>query len=111
MEYTLTNKITNKEQLCSKIELDGFEYFVIDKPIPYNSNGGTHGNFICLSEITGNEYHGNLKEGDDLYVSPFVSTVGNCGGCREIVATNNNNLELPQIIGDSTNQAIYYTSK
>lgn len=62
---------------------DGYMYVVDDKEIPYNPNGGTNGNFICLHEI---------KEHPE---DAFVKNVGNCKGCRTIITTNNPTFGLP----------------
>lgn len=47
-----------------------------DKPIPYIADGGTNGHFLCLSEL------------DYGFDEAYVSNVGDCGGCRKIVATD-----------------------
>lgn len=52
-----------------------FLHIYTDEIIPYNPNGGTDGLFICLGE---------LDHPDDI----IVRNVGSCGGCREIVASN-----------------------
>lgn len=54
------------------------EGFVIYKneTIPYNPNGGTNGSFVCLCE---------LEHNDD---TKWVSNVGECGGCRPLLAAS-----------------------
>lgn len=47
-----------------------------DKPIPYIADGGTNGHFLCLSEL------------DYGFDEAYVLNVGDCGGCRKIVATD-----------------------
>ena len=76
-----------------EVEVDRFKYVYEDKRIPYNENGGTPGNFICLGEIIGNEELG-LKKGDFQYIDPLVTNVGNCPGCRRIISTNNPSIKL-----------------
>lgn len=97
MKYKLINKSTGEEHLCDKVTIDGFDYYYIDELIPYNPNGGTNGNFVCLSEIISNKEHG-VKLGDKQYVSPFVKNVGSCGGCRKLIATNDPNIDIPKIL-------------
>lgn len=54
------------------------EIYIIDSAkIPYNPNGGTSGNFLCLDEV-------DLDIDDCL-----VKNVGNCEGCRRIAMTTN----------------------
>jgi len=93
--FLLKDLTTDKEQICSKATVDGFDYYYIDELIPYKP-GGTDGYFICLGEIISNEDHG-VKLGDNQYISPFVKNVGSCGGCRKLVATNNPNSPLPKL--------------
>ena len=54
------------------------EGFVLYKEeiIPFNPNGGTNGSFICLCEL---EYNDDTK---------WVSNVGNCQGCRELLSSS-----------------------
>lgn len=97
MNYKLINVNTKEQHLCEKIIVDGFDYYYIDELIRYNPNGGTNGNFVCLGEIESNKHHG-VKLGDKQYVSPFVKNVGNCGGCRKLIATNNPNINIPKVV-------------
>lgn len=71
-------------------------YILSDEEIKYNPNGGTNGHFICLDEIRSNK-EANLQLGDKQYVNPYVTNVGNCKGCRKIIAT--------------TDMSLWYTSK
>lgn len=86
----------NDEFICSKIEVEGFNYYINDDEIPYNSNGGTNGDFICLGEIIRNNELG-LKKGDRQYISPFVKNVGSCTGCRRIISTDNPSFNIPKM--------------
>lgn len=104
MKIKLVNKQTKEEHICSKVVIDGFDYYYIDELIPYNPNGGTNGNFVCLGEIESNKDH-NVKLGDKQYISPFVKNVGDCGGCRKLIATNNPSIDLPKIVNEIRNLA------
>jgi hypothetical protein len=99
MKYKLISKTTGEEHICDKVTVDGFDYYYIDELIPYNPNGGTNGNFICLAEIKSNKDYG-VKLGDKQYISPFVKNVGQCGGCRKLIATNNSNMDLPKVVDE-----------
>lgn len=70
-------------------------YILSDEEIPYNPNGGTDGHFICLDEINQNNYH-NTTLGDKQYINPYVKNVGNCKGCRKIIATTDKSLFIHQ---------------
>ena len=37
----------------------------------------------------------NVKKGDKQYISPFIKNVGNCGGCRKLISTNDPFMNLP----------------
>lgn len=103
MKCKLIHSQTKEEHLCDTVTIDGFDYYYIDEPIPYNPNGGTNGNFVCLGEIKSNKEH-NVKLGDKMYVSPFVKNVGSCGGCRKLIATNNPNMDIPKVV----DKIVYY---
>ena len=59
-------------------------YLITSEQIPYEPNGFTNGNFLCLDEL-------------DHPEDALVQQVGNCGGCRNIRATTNISLGLPNI--------------
>ena len=54
-------------------------YLLSNEQIPYNPNGGTNGLFLCLHE---------LQHPEDA----IVKNVGNCTGCREIIASTDSGL-------------------
>lgn len=84
-------------------------YVVIDNEIiPYNPDGGTNGNFLCLGEIEANIGHG-VRPGDKQYVTPFVKNVGNCQSCRKIIATDTTfKLDgVPQFLLEKSDKVIY----
>jgi len=96
-------KITNKtilkqgDKTYHPIEVDKVIYWYEDKQIP---NAG-YVKSICLGEIQSNIDYG-VKLGDKQYVSPFVNKVGECYGCRKIVAQSQPKLEgIPVISLDS----------
>lgn len=62
------------EYTLFKIE-NGFVIYK-NKTIPYNPKGGTEGSFICLGE---------LKYDDD---TKWVTNVGDCNACRELLASS-----------------------
>jgi hypothetical protein len=95
----ITNKTILKQgqNTFQPIEVDGVIYWYEDKQIP---NVG-YVKSICLGEIEANKTHG-VKLGDKQYVSPFVNKVGECYGCRKIVAQSSLKLEgIPVISLDS----------
>jgi hypothetical protein len=104
MKYKLINSVTKEETICDKVTVDNIDYYYIDESIPYRPNGGTNGNFICLDEIQDNINHG-IKFGEPHYISPLVTNVGSCGGCREIVATNNPSIDVPKVIDEADSLA------
>lgn len=55
------------------IKINSSHFIIVDdSEIKYNPNGGTNGNFLCLSEL---EYG---------WQEAYVKNVGNCPACRRI---------------------------
>jgi hypothetical protein len=98
--FLLKDLTTNKEQICSKATVDGFDYYYIDELIPYKP-GGTDGYFICLEDHNLKNKSKQNKYSDYEvkleYISPFEKNVGSCGGCRKLIATNNPDSPLPKL--------------
>ena len=62
-------------------------YLLLDEEISYNPNGGTDGLFLCLHEL-------------DHPKDALVTNVGNCKGCRKIIASTDESLGLPKLPED-----------
>lgn len=87
----LLSNQTNKLRLFSNAPNSTFNvvtcqhlYILSDDKIPYNPNGGTNGIFLCLDELNHPE-------------DAIVKNVGNCGGCRAIIASTDESLGLPKV--------------
>ena len=72
----MSNNIKINKLLLIKVEEKLI--LVLDKEIPYNPNGGTNGDFLCLAEL---EYG---------FEEAYIKNVGNCQSCRKIIATSFN---------------------
>jgi hypothetical protein len=70
-----------ENKIFQPIEVEGVIYWYEEKQIP---NAG-YIKSICLGEIEDNKQH-EVKFGDKQYISPFVNNVGECYGCRKIIA-------------------------
>ena len=90
MKYKLINKQTNEEHLCDKVTIDGFDYYVSDEIIkdvrPYNGEWQIEKGYILNKLPT---YLTDLSE------------------CRLVIATNNLNIDIPQILEEPNETLIH----
>ena len=76
-KYKLIHKTTQEEHICSKVVIDGFDYYVNDDDV----------NRDC--------YY--LDELNQLGRA-FKNNAGFYKNCKKVIATNNPNIDLPQVI-------------
>lgn len=77
MMYKLINTITNEEHLCEKITIDGFDYY------------------ITISNITNGECYLHKKE-----IKQFLNSGYDGVNFKKVIATNNPNINSPQLINE-----------
>ena len=88
MKYKLINKQTNEEHLCDKVTIDGFDYYVSDeKLIP---------NCYVFDPIR-----------NRITVIYLVSKKGENFGAKKVIATNNPNIDIPQILEEPNETLIH----
>ena len=80
MNYKLIHKTAQKEHICSKVVIDGFDYYVNNEKIP-NKNW-----FIDIKDNT-------LWQNEAITMSKVLFPE-----CLLIITTNNPNIGLPQVI-------------
>ena len=89
-KYKLINTTTKEEHLCDKVTIDGFDYYVSDEIIkdvrPYNGEWQIEKGYILNKLPT---YLTDLSE------------------CRLVIATNNLNIDIPQILEEPNETLIH----
>ena len=89
-KYKLINTTTKEEHLCDKVTIDGFDYYVSDEIIkdvrPYNGEWQIEKGYILNKLPT---YLIDLSE------------------CRLVIATNNLNIDIPQILEEPNETLIH----
>lgn len=85
MKYKLISKIL-EETICSKVVIDGFDYYVSITP--------------------DKNYEGYYVVYDKLF---HTSKIMLQSGCKKVIATNNSNIDLPQVIDEVEELAKNYT--
>ena len=90
MKYKLINRQTGQETICDKVTIDGFDYYVSDEIIkdvrPYNGEWQIEKGYILNKLPT---YLTDLSE------------------CRLVIATNNLNIDIPQILEEPNETLIH----
>jgi len=92
-KYKLINKNTDEETICEKVTIDGFEYYVSDDVIPDEHY------YISLET----DYATEPKERFVLYVK---SSGLNGHNPRLVIATNNPNISIPNVVDEVERLAI-----
>lgn len=85
--YKLVNIKTGQEIICDKIQIENFDYYLNDdKPFPYAYI--KHKNEVIkvkgIAEKSGEVFH------DKGFNYPYE--------CRKVIATNNPNIDVPQVV-------------
>lgn len=80
-KYKLINKTTNEEHICSKVVIDGYNYYVSNTEQP-----------LWYGEL----YHcSNKGKGNTIHMYALKSNL--CIHCKKVIATNNPKIDLPNI--------------
>ena len=78
MKYKLINNQTKEEHLCDKVIINGFDYYESDK----TPDKGYKGFYVL---------------GNNLF---HTSTTMLQSGCKEVIATNNPNIDIPKVVDE-----------
>lgn len=78
--YKLINKTTQEKHICSKVVIDGFDYYVNNEDIQIED-------YYIVSN--------NLEQCLSSYESNDLTDI-----CKKAIATNNPNIDLPQVIDE-----------
>lgn len=87
MKYLLKNKTTGEEHLCEKVVIDGFEYYITDKITSIGEKS-----ILQLEGFT------------PMILTHFEECEPDYEG-KKIIATNNPNIDLPQVIDEVVYEA------
>ena len=87
MTYKLINKITNEEHICSKVVIDGYDYYVSDETV-------IEGLFISMG-----------NNGNSLLYHTNEILPASCS--KKVIATNNPNIDIPQILEEPNETLIH----
>jgi hypothetical protein len=88
--YKLVNKTTKEETICTKVNVDGFDYYLGDK-IPNNMD-------YYYAYV---QFESKYKIGQRI--NPNKEGYSNC---KKVIATNNPGIDIPQIIDEVEELAI-----
>ena len=80
MNYKLTHKTTQEEHICSKVVVDGFEYYVTTTDIK--------GCWV----VTDKDKLVRIDDSNYEYWHEY--------NCKKVICTNNPNIDLPQVIDE-----------
>ena len=84
-QYLLKNKSTNEEVLCTKVVVDGFDYYVSEcKILKRDYVIFCDKNLLYQVEYQSQEYDYN-----------------NDSDCKKVIATNNPSIDIPKVISDA----------
>lgn len=84
-KYKLINKTTKEETICTKVNVDGFDYYVSDNNI-------NQGDYYIDFRTDGNKLE-HFKEKDDWVL------VGICNS-KKVIATTNPNINISKVIDE-----------
>ena len=89
MNYKLINKSTNEEAICTKVVVNGFDYYINDE-LPDDQNG--YWTYIGYSEpIIINKCNQPIG---------WFRNLHDKNNYKKVIATNNPNIDLPQVIDE-----------
>ena len=97
MKIKLVNKQTKEEHICSKIVIDGFDYYVSDDEQPKIEGELYH----CFHKGKGiNVGLGVTKQ--RLIIDIYSKNRNLCPDCKKVIATNNPSIDLPKVVHEHT---------
>jgi hypothetical protein len=82
-KYRLINKITNEENICSKVVIDGFDYYLSDE---------------VIKDVR--PYNGRWQIEKDYILNKFPTYLTDLSDCKLVIATNNQSIDIPKIINE-----------
>ena len=90
MKYKLISKTTGEEHLCDKVTIDGFDYYVSDQ---------------IIKDVR--PYKGKWQVEEGTILNKFPTYLTDLSSCRLVIATNNSNIDISQIIEEPNETLIH----
>ena len=90
MKYKLISKTTDEEHLCDKVTIDGFDYYVSDQ---------------IIKDVR--PYKGKWQVEEGTILNKFPTYLTDLSSCRLVIATNNSNIDISQIIEEPNETLIH----
>lgn len=87
-QYKLKNKSTNEEVLCTKVVVDGFDYYVSDTPIK------------ALTKLTFDDVPKNYVYNKSMGIRDLRYKHNEQKGDKNIIACNNPSIDIVQVIDE-----------
>lgn len=84
MKFKLINIDTNEETICEKIVIDGFDYYVSDE---------------IINDVR--PFMGRWQIEKGYILNKFPTYLTDLSECRLVIATNNSNIDLPQVVDEA----------
>lgn len=100
MQYKLINKTTKEETICTKVVIDGFDYY---EPIVKTKPALNDYYVVTLYDVEMNEtlVFEKVKSINEVRINnESVETNRHIKNCRKILATNNPSIDIGQIIDE-----------
>ena len=90
MKYKLISKTTGEEHLCDKVTIDGFDYYVSGQ---------------IIKDVR--PYKGKWQVEEGTILNKFPTYLTDLSSCRLVIATNNSNIDISQIIEEPNETLIH----
>lgn len=81
--YKLINKQTGEEHLCEKVVVDGWDYYVSDEEI---------------KDVRPHKGKWQVEKG--YILNQFPTYLTDLSECKLVIATNNPNIDIPQVVDE-----------
>lgn len=101
-EYKLINKTTREETICTKVVVDGFDYY---EPIVKTKPSLNDYYIVALYDVEMNEtiVFEKVKSINEIWINnESVETSRHIKNCRKILATNNPSIDIGQVIDEDS---------
>ena len=96
MKYKLVNNQTKEEQLCDRIRIDGFDYYVDDMIIKENDW------YIAWETINGINSNYIIQKATASEPVDMYSWASNY---KKVIATSNPNIDIPKVVDEVKDMA------
>jgi hypothetical protein len=88
MNYKLINRVTGQETICTKVVVDGFEYYVSD---------------TVIKDVI--PFYGRWQIEKGNILNQFPTYLTDLSECKLVIATNNPSIDVPKVVDEVLNFA------